>query len=136
VSPEDLRLIRSLYDAMNRRDLASLRAYAEENPDFEWQSAPDEPDSGLRRGSERTFAYTRDLFETFERLETEIREVIDLGPDAAIFAVHHRVRGAASGAEVERGEAHLWTKRDGRVASLREYATVQEARDAAGEESG
>jgi ketosteroid isomerase-like protein len=93
VSPEDLELIRSLYDAMNRRE----------------------------------------LFETFERLETEIREVIHLGPDAAIFMVHHQVRGAASGAEVERGEAHLWSKREGRIASLREFATAQEAREAAGE---
>ena len=136
MSPEDLELIRGLYDAMNRRDLARLRAYAADHPGFEWQSAPDEPDSGLRRGSKRTLAYTREIFETFERLETEIREVIDLGPDAVIFMVHHRVRGAASGAEVERGEAHLWTKRNGRLASLREFATTQEAREAAVEASG
>jgi ketosteroid isomerase-like protein len=131
VTPEDLKVIRGLYDAMNRRDLESLRSYADLNPGFEWQSAADEPDAGMRRSGERLLAYSRDLFETFERLETEIREVIDLAPDAAIFAVHHRVRGAASGAEVERDEAHLWTMRDGRVASLREYASVQEAREAA-----
>jgi ketosteroid isomerase-like protein len=59
-----------------------------------------------------------------------IEDVIDLGPDSAIFAVRHRVRGAASGAEVERAEAHLWTMRDGRVASLREYPSVEEARQA------
>jgi ketosteroid isomerase-like protein len=135
VSPEDLELIRSLYDAMNRRDLARLRAYADANPGFAWQSSADEPDSSLRRGRERVVAYSRNLLETFDRLETEVQEVIDLGPEAAIFVVYHRVRGAASGAEVERGEAHLWTKRDGRVASLREFATVQEAREAAREPS-
>jgi ketosteroid isomerase-like protein len=127
LTAEDLEVIRGLYEAMSRRDLAALEAYAKENPDFEWQSAPDEPDTDVRRGGE-PLAYTRDLFETFERLETEIRDVIDLGPDAAIFVVHHTFRGATSGAEVERSEAHLWAKKDGRVASLREFATIEEAR--------
>jgi ketosteroid isomerase-like protein len=136
VTREDLEQIRTLYDAMNRRDLALLREYADANPDFEWQSAPDEPDTGVRRGSERAVAYSRDLFDTFERLQTDVHEVIDLGPDAAIFMVRHRVRGAASGADVERAEAHLWTKRDGRVASLREFPTLQEAREAARGASG
>jgi ketosteroid isomerase-like protein len=132
VSPEDLELIRGVYDAMNRRDIEALMAYVDGNPDFHWQSAADEPEPGVRRGSRRAFAYSRELFETFDRLETEIQEVIDLGPDAAILVVLHRVRGAASGAEVERGEAHLWTKEGGRIASLREYPTVEEAREAAG----
>ena len=125
--------IRRLYDAMNRRDLERLRAYANVNPGFSWQSAPDEPDSGVRHGSRRAFEYSRELFETFERLETDIQEVIDLGPEAAIFLVNHRVRGAASGAEVERNEAHLWLTQDGRIASLREFPTEQEAREAAGD---
>jgi ketosteroid isomerase-like protein len=128
VTTEDIELIRSLYDAMSRRDLAALEAFSEANPDFEWQSAPDEPDPDVRRGGERTLAYSRELFETFERLETQVREVIELGPEAAIFLVHHRVTGAASGVEVERSEAHLWIKKDGRVASLREFATLEEAR--------
>jgi ketosteroid isomerase-like protein len=131
VSPEDLRQIRGLYDAMNRRDLDRLRAYGEENPDFSWQSAPDEPDPGVRHGSRRAFAYSQELFETFEHLETEIKEVIDLGPEAAIFVVNNRVRGAASGADVERTEVHLWRLKDGRVASLREFTSEQEAREAA-----
>ena len=127
----DVELIRSLYAAMSTRDLAALRAFADTHPDFEWQSAPDELDPGVRRGSERNVAYSRELLETFEQLETEVRDVIELGSDAAIFVVHHRVRGAASGVEAERSEAHLWTKNDGRLASLREFATVDEARECA-----
>jgi ketosteroid isomerase-like protein len=130
VTAEELELIRGLYDAMNRRDLEALRAFVAANPDFEWQSSRDEPDPGLRRGSDPNIAYSRGLFEAFDRLETAVEEVIDLGPDAAIFMVHHRVRGAASGVEVERGEAHLWTRRNGRVASLREFPTADEARRA------
>jgi ketosteroid isomerase-like protein len=131
VIPDDLEQIRRLYDALSRRDLDALRAFAAEHPDFEWQSSADEPDAGLRRGSKPNIAYTRELFEAFDRLQTEVVDVVDLGPDAAILMVRHRVRGAASGIEVERGEAHLWTKRDGRIASLREFPTANEARRAA-----
>jgi ketosteroid isomerase-like protein len=131
VTAADLELIRSLYAAMSTRDLAALRAFADTHPDFEWQSAPDEPESDVRRGRERNVAYSRELLETFERLETEVRDVIELGSDAAIFVVHHRVRGAASGVEAERGEAHLWTKDGDRLASLREFATLDEARECA-----
>jgi ketosteroid isomerase-like protein len=130
VSPEDLEVIRGLYRAMATRDLGAIEAFAADNPGFEWQSAADEPDTDVRRGGE-PMAYTRDLLETFEQLETEIRDVIDLGPDAAIFVVRLHARGTASGAEVEREEAHLWAKRQGRVASLREFATIEEARECA-----
>jgi ketosteroid isomerase-like protein len=41
------------------------------------------------------------------------------------------VRGAASGVSVDRSEVHLWTVRDGRIESLREYRTVEEALEAA-----
>jgi ketosteroid isomerase-like protein len=128
VSPEDLEQIRGLYDAMTRRDLEALRAFADANPDFEWQSSADEPDARVRHGKEPNIAYSRELFEAFELLETGVEEVIDLGPDAAILMVRHRVRGAASGVQVERGEAHLWTRRGGRIASLREFRTAEEAR--------
>ena len=131
MTPDDLELIRGLYRAISSRDVAALQAFAEANPDFEWQPAPDEPDPSVKRGRSRTLAYSQELFETFETLESEVRDVLDLGPDAAIFLVHHRVRGAASGVEVERSEAHLWTKRDGRLASLREFPTLEEARECA-----
>jgi ketosteroid isomerase-like protein len=131
VSPEDLDLIRGLYEAMSKRDVAALRAFSDANPDFEWQPSPYELDPSVKRGGRKTLAYSQELFESFDQLETEVREVIALGPEAAIFRVHHRVRGAASGVEVERDEAHLWMKKDGRIASLREFATVEEARECA-----
>jgi ketosteroid isomerase-like protein len=66
VTPEDVELIRSLYDAMSRRDLEALQAFADANPDFEWQPAPDEPDPSVMRGGRRTLACSRELFATFE----------------------------------------------------------------------
>jgi ketosteroid isomerase-like protein len=131
MKPEHLEAIQRLYDAMNRRDVAALRDLGTVHPDFTWESNADELDSPGRLDGNEVLSYSRELFEIFDELETEILERIDLGPDQVIFVVRHRVRGAASGVRVDREEVHLWTVRDDRVESLREYRTVEEAREAA-----
>jgi ketosteroid isomerase-like protein len=131
VKPHLLEAIERVYDAMNRRDVAAMREFGRENPDFSWEPNSDELDSPGRLDSDEVFAYTQELFQIFDKLETERVQRIDLGPDQLIFVVRHRVRGAASGASVDRQEVHLWTARGDRVESLREYRTVDEARRAA-----
>jgi ketosteroid isomerase-like protein len=131
VKPHVLEAIDRLYDAMNRRDTAALRELRAEHPDFSWESNSDELDSPGRLDGEELAAYSRDLFEIFDELQTEILERIDLDPDHLIFVVRHRVRGASSGVRVDREEVHLWTARGDRIESLREFGSVEEARQAA-----
>jgi ketosteroid isomerase-like protein len=132
VKPHLLDAIEGLYDAINRRDVEALRELRAEHPDFSWESNSDELDSPGRLEGEELAAYSRELFELFDELQTEILERIDdLGPDHLIFVVRHRVRGAASGASVDRQEVHLWTARGDRLEGLREFQTVAEAREAA-----
>jgi ketosteroid isomerase-like protein len=132
VRPEHLQTIEKAYDAMNRRDLSALRHLDGLHPGFSWESAPDEIDAPGRLDSKETIAYSEELFEIFDELHTDIEQTIELGPCHVIHLVRHRIRGAASGVPAERTEAHLWTVRDGQVASLREYRSVEEAREAAG----
>jgi ketosteroid isomerase-like protein len=129
VSPENVELIHAVYAAMNRRDMAALQELADAHPDYEWRNGPDMPEPGLRSGAESTLGYVEDLFDTFDRINTVVREVID--PAGAIFVVRHHVRGAASGAEVERDEVHLWRTENDRVVGLDEFLTVEDAREAA-----
>jgi ketosteroid isomerase-like protein len=131
VKPELLDAIHRLYDAMNRRDVAALRALGREHPNFSWESNADELDSPGRLDNDEVLAYSRELFEIFDELQTEIVEQIDCGPEHVIFEVRHRVRGAASGIRVDRSEVHLWNVRGDEVESLREYRTVDEALEAA-----
>ena len=131
MKPEPLAAIHRLYDAMNRRDMTALRALGREHPNFSWESNADELDSPGRLDNHAVLAYSRELFEIFDELETEIVEEVDCGPDHVIFEVRHRVRGAASGVRVDRSEVHLWTVRGDQVESLREYRTVDEALEAA-----
>jgi ketosteroid isomerase-like protein len=131
MKPEVVEAIERLYDAMNRRDVAMMREVGREHPDFSWEPNTDELDAPRRLDRGKLLAYQRDLFEIFDEIETEILERIDPGPDQVIFVVRHRVRGAASGVRVDREEVHLWTARNDRIESLREYRTVEEAREAA-----
>jgi ketosteroid isomerase-like protein len=131
VKAEHLDAIHRLYDAMNRRDRAALRELRNEHPNFSWESNADELDSPGRLEGDELDAYSRELFQIFDELDTEIVEQVDCGPDHVIFEVRHRVRGAASGIRVDRSEVHLWTVRDGRIESLREYRTVEDALEAA-----
>ena len=130
MSPETVALIHSVYEAMNRRDLDALRRLALENPDYVWSNGVDMPEPGLRDGVEGT-AYVEEFFRAFDRNHTTVREVMDLGETSAIFMVHHSVRGAVSGAVVERDEVHLWRTQDGRLTSLDEFLTLDEALEAA-----
>jgi ketosteroid isomerase-like protein len=131
VRPGELDAIHRLYDAMNRRDMAELRALGRQHPNFSWESNADELDSPGTLANDEVLAYSRELFEIFDELETQIVRRIDIGPEHVIFEVRHRVRGAASGIRVDRNEIHLWTARDGQIESLREYRTVDEALEAA-----
>jgi ketosteroid isomerase-like protein len=131
VKPELLDAINRLYDAMNRRDTAALRELGKEHPNFSWESNADELDSPGRLEGEELAAYSRELFQIFDELETELVDQIDCGPEHVVYEVRHRVRGAASGIRVDRSEVHLWTVRGDQVESLREYRTVEEALEAA-----
>jgi ketosteroid isomerase-like protein len=131
VSPENLTFVHRVYDAMNRRDVAALEEMAELYPDYEWHNGADMPESQLRVGRESTIGYVREMFKTFDQSHTAILDVIDVGDAGAIFCVRHRVRGAVSGAEVERDEVHFWRTVDGRIAGLDEFLTLDEARAAA-----
>jgi ketosteroid isomerase-like protein len=131
VRPELLETIERLYDAINRRDMAALVQLGREHPDFSWESNEDELDSPGRLDGPRLLEYSKELFQIFDELETEVLERIDLGPEQMICVVRHQVRGAASGVRVDREEVHLWTARDDRIESLREYRSVADAREAA-----
>ncbi len=131
MKPKQLDAIHRLYDAMNRRDMAALQALRDEHPNFSWESNADELDSPGRLEGDQLAAYSRELFQIFDELETEIIEQIDCGPEHVIFEVRHRVRGAASGVRVDRSEVHLWTVRGAQIESLREYRSVEEALEAA-----
>jgi ketosteroid isomerase-like protein len=81
-----------------------------------------------RQGMERLLAMLRDSWTVF-RFETE--RFIDAGDRVAVF-IRVVAEGGASGLPTERRTAHVWTVRDGRLASIQIYRDRDEALEALG----
>jgi ketosteroid isomerase-like protein len=67
----------------------------------------------------------------FEAWTVELEELMDSG-DQVAAVVRARLRPKGSSAEIEFRNGHLWTLRDGKVASMQIFPKPEEALEAAG----
>ena len=85
----------------------------------------------MYRGHEVLRRFFRQWREVWDSDEYDYDELIDAG-DAGVSVVTQRGRGHASGLEVARTLAGVWTIRDGRVVRAVWFPTREEALEAAG----
>jgi ketosteroid isomerase-like protein len=129
VSERRFRAVRAVYEAVNRRDLDAMVAGAP--ADFVMTLQEIDPSAATElRDPEEVRRHLEDFFDSFETLETEVEELVEVG-DSVIAVVRHRALGRESQVEVERREAHLWTFEGAQAVALAEYATREEALRAA-----
>ena len=121
-------VVRSLYEAINRRDYDAGFALLDE--DFEWI----EPEHGLLGGPHRGFDEVRRAIEAqlevFDEFTIDPEEFHEHGDQVAV-PVRQRARGGLSGAEVEVRIGHLWTVSGGRIIRLEVFPAREDARRAA-----
>jgi hypothetical protein len=121
-------VVRSLYEAINRRDYDAGFALLDE--DFEWI----EPEHGLLGGPHRGFDEVRRAIEAqlevFDEFTIDPEEFHEHGDHVAV-PVRQRARGGMSGAEVEVRIGHLWTVSGGRIIRLEVFPAREDARRAA-----
>jgi ketosteroid isomerase-like protein len=133
MSRENVEVVRRVYDAVARRDAASVLALYD--PEVEWDDSSTPPGElrGGRvfRGREGVRTAFREYYEAWESIEDQCEELIDAG-DQVISVVTSRARGRTSGVEVERKHYGVWTIRDGRIARVVWFAKRDEALEAAG----
>jgi ketosteroid isomerase-like protein len=98
------------------------------------EGAPD--DRGPLHGREAVRAYVQDWLDTFDDLDTEILDLIDAGDDKVIAVNKLSGRAKLSGVETDLTYAVVYEVRDGKIARGREYASKQEALEAAGLKPG
>jgi ketosteroid isomerase-like protein len=101
------------------------------HPDFELEEAEVLPDPEAYTGKEAFVANLAKLEESFDDLQMEPLEIVDLG-DRIVVVVSMRGRGRGSSAPVETTFAQLWALRDGKAVSLQDFATKAEALEAVG----
>ena len=90
------------------------------------------PGAGEFHGREEVIGRFREYFEALHGAQVELGEVHRGARDQLVAELVVRARGAESGVPIEQRWAWLITVRDGRLASIRPYLDLAEARTAAG----
>ena len=126
MSQENVEIMREGYRAFSSGEVDGFLALVD--PDIEWKSVEDtEP----KRGVDGVIESVGDWFRVWEELHIEQEELIDAG-DHVIAVVNERGRLAGIAGEVSERFFQVWTLRDGRIVSFREYKTRREALEAVG----
>jgi ketosteroid isomerase-like protein len=129
MAQENVEVVRSLFAAFGR----GLDAAADYwDPEIDWRAIEGAPDDvGVMHGRAALRRYYEQWYETFDDLRAEPDELTDAG-DHVVAAVHVTGRMKESDAEIDMQLWIVYSLRDGKVIRGREYATRQEALEAAG----
>jgi ketosteroid isomerase-like protein len=129
MSQENVEIVRSIYEAFNRRDWDA--AFRDAHPEFEMTTPPGGPRSGRYRGREECQGYLEGWIEVFEASTIEPEKFFENGDQVVVF-VRARARPKGSSAEIEIRNGHLWAIRNGKAMSQRVFPKPEKALEAAG----
>jgi ketosteroid isomerase-like protein len=87
------------------------------------------PYAGVYRGKQEARAFLAGVFDAWEKLHWQPREVVDLHAGQVLLDNVVRGRGRGSGIEVEGHGAQIWTLRDGLVSHVRLFQSRAEAEE-------
>lgn len=116
-----LDIVRELYVCFGRGDIAGLLALLHDDVDWMWIGPAAIPYAGSRRGHADVAAFFRIIDEAvaIERFELKLFVADD---DAVVVSGDEEARVRATGRSFTTSWAHIWTLREGKVASLRCFA--------------
>jgi ketosteroid isomerase-like protein len=103
------------------------------HPDIDWRAVEGAADDvGVIKGYAGLRRYYQDWADTFDRLRAEVEEVLVENDERVAVVVHNSGVGRVSGVSTDGHYYVACTVRDGLIVSGREYATREQAIDAAG----
>jgi ketosteroid isomerase-like protein len=130
MSQENVEIVRQYFPAYDRSGVDGLAEFW--HPDINWRAVEGALDDvGLMEGPDAMRDYLRQWEETFESGRMEAQELIDAG-DQVVALVRGIGRMKDSDAEIDLRYAIVFTIRDGKIATGREYFTREEALKAVG----
>jgi ketosteroid isomerase-like protein len=131
MSQENVEIVRDAAAAFNRGNLDAWSEYWADDIDYRAvEGAPD--DHGPLHGKDAMRAYALDWVHTFDDFRVEPVEFIEAGEGKVIAVTRISGRAKLSGVETDLTFAVLYTIRDGKITRGREYATRDQALEAAG----
>jgi ketosteroid isomerase-like protein len=127
-TPDLVELTRGLWDAGQRRDFDTvLRWYA---PDAVWDMNP-LGGLGIFEGHGAIRGFWQDWFASYEELEIEPEEILDLGNGVILTVVIQKARPVGSGGQVRLRYAVVGLWVEGLIERLTNYSDIDEARASA-----
>jgi ketosteroid isomerase-like protein len=134
MSEENVEVVRQLYDAYERDDLATVYSIFDEEVEWDIARSP-LADLGLApiyRGHEGVRQFWREWFAVWGRVEFSYDEFIDAG-EKVLVVLRQRMRGKLSGIELSMDSyVQAWTLSEGKVARMEFFPTREDALKAAG----
>ena len=131
MSQENVEVVKVAYEAFARGGLDRFMEHFTDDVDHRAiKGAPD--DRGPIHGKAAVRAHLQDWIDTFDRFSFEPVELIDAGEDTVVAIERFGGRAKLSGVETDQLLGNVFTIRDGKIARGREYATRDEALEAAG----
>jgi ketosteroid isomerase-like protein len=133
MSQQNVETIGAMFATLNEHGVgAATEAFGDLlAPDFVLEEAAELPDPEAYTGREAFIENMAKLEDSFAELRMDPLEMVDLG-EKIIVVVSMSGRGQGSSVPVEMTFAQLWSLRDGKAVSLRDYATRAEALAAVG----
>ncbi len=130
MSQETLERAGQVMDALSRRDLSRLLAFAD--PEVEWHSFfADLGEGGVYRGHDGTREYLSDLNDAWETVRADVDDGVAVG-DVAVLVGRIHYCGKTSGIESESAAGWMLKFRGGMVIRFRAFRDPEEALEAAG----
>ena len=112
---ENIKLVKSCYEAVSRGDFASMRAALDANVEWIEPTVPGLWFSGIHRGAE---AVLKEVIaptgEKFEKFRVDMKKFYVVGENVIAIGYFHG-RGKTTGRELDAATAHVCTFRDGKI---------------------
>ena len=130
MSQENVEIMRSYFEAANRRELDAVDDLL--SPEVEFHLAGVFPDlEPAYIGREAVRGFLEQFGDPWEELSIEPEALIDLGGTRVLALLHFHARGR-DGIEVTLPLAQVWTLRDGRAVRMDAYSDQRKALAAVG----
>jgi ketosteroid isomerase-like protein len=132
MSQENVEIVRDQYAATNERDFRRAMSHYAEDVELVVPSRTS-LNAGTFTGRSEVGRWFGDWLATFDKdARFDVEEIVGVDESSVLLVARHRVRGIASGIEVETDVIWIYRLRDGKIAHLHSYGSRAEALKAVG----
>jgi ketosteroid isomerase-like protein len=124
VSEKNVELVRTAFQALERRDMALVEEVCHPDVVFDWSRRLLDP--VVIHGYDGLERFFQEIDGIFEDVRFDVEEVVEFGDQVLMVSTGH-FRGRSSGVDVTAHGAQIWSVREGKLASFRFYQSKEDA---------